>query len=337
MDLIYMNANKEDLGVLLNYELDLAFGADENNFECRIQSSSHCCQAGYYLYIEGTEYGGIIDTIESDTANGEVIYSGRTWHGILGSRVILPLQSGEASTASVTISTSDVVGRYLTISGDANACIGFILNRVGLTSLFKASEAAADAVINGYQFNRYTDAYSGLFKMLSSAGLKLHVKFKDGMVVLSAVSKYDYSDDEEFNSDAVEFHLKKNYQTVNHLICLGSGDLENRTVVHLYADGSGNISQTQTLEGMDEYVSVFDYSSAESESELIKYGKDRLKELWSQDELSIDFDADSEVYDIGDTVGAADNITGITVAADITKKIVTIKNGQTTISYEVGE
>ena len=33
MDLIYTNANRVDQGVLLDYELDLAFGADENNFE----------------------------------------------------------------------------------------------------------------------------------------------------------------------------------------------------------------------------------------------------------------------------------------------------------------
>jgi hypothetical protein len=55
MDLIYMNASKEDVGVLMDYELDLAFGADENNFECRIQANSHCCSAGYYLYYEATE------------------------------------------------------------------------------------------------------------------------------------------------------------------------------------------------------------------------------------------------------------------------------------------
>ncbi len=32
MDLIFTNKNREDIGVLQDYDLDLAFGADENNF-----------------------------------------------------------------------------------------------------------------------------------------------------------------------------------------------------------------------------------------------------------------------------------------------------------------
>ena len=97
MDLIYMNSSKEDLGVLLDYEMDMAFGSGENDFEAKLQAKSHCCKEGYFLYMDGTEYGGIVDNIMSDTANNEVVYSGRTWHGILGSKVILPLQDGEAT------------------------------------------------------------------------------------------------------------------------------------------------------------------------------------------------------------------------------------------------
>lgn len=341
MDLIYTDANRVDLGVLLNYELDLAFGSDENNFECRIQTGSHCCEAGSLLYVEGTEYGGIVDSIESDSENDEVVYRGRTWHGIIGSKVILPLLSSDVSTSSVTVKTTNssgsLEGKYLVISGDANACIAFILSRIGLSAMFSVSEAAAGVNINQYQFSRYTDAYSGIVKMLDSAGLKLHVSFQNGLVVLSAKAKHDYTQDEEFNSDLVQFQMVKRYKTVNHLICLGSGELENRMVVHLYADASGNISQTQTQFDLDEYVDALDYSNAESEEELIKSGKEKLKSLWSTDELSIDFDATEDAYDIGDIVGAMDYVIGITVSATITKKIVTIQSGQTTISYKVGE
>ena len=59
MDLIYMNAAREDVGVLLRHDLDLSFGASENNFECTINKNDHCCEAGYYLYMDGTEYGGM--------------------------------------------------------------------------------------------------------------------------------------------------------------------------------------------------------------------------------------------------------------------------------------
>lgn len=342
MDLIYTDANMIDIGVLLDYQFDLAFGQDENDFECTISTNDHCCDAGYYLHIEGTEYGGIIDNIEVDTEGNRIVYSGRTWHGILGSRIILPLQKDEASSGSVTVKTVDsdgasLVDKYLVISGDANHCIKFILKRLNLSALFTGSEEAADVLIQNFQFNRYTDAYSGLVKMLDSVKMRLHVEYLNGQVVVSAIEKYDYTTDEEFDSSMVELDLKKRFKTVNHLICLGSGELENRMVVHLYADADGNISQTQTQTGMDEYVGVYDFPSVESEEELFSGGVERLKELWQPDELVINMDDTSDFYNVGDRVGATDDITGLSVSGNIQKKIVTIENNQINISYKVGE
>lgn len=321
MDLIYMNADKEDVGVLLDYELDMAFGTDENNFECKIVSASHCCGAGFYLYIEGTEYGGVIDSIRSKSDTKEVVYSGRTWHGVLNSKVLQP-DSGKA---------------YLTVTGEANSVLGRLIERMGLSDLFEASAEDSGVTISNYAMNRYICGYDGIKKMLKTAGAKLRVKFVGGKVILSAKAVYDYSKDEEFDSDQVDFDIIKRYKTVNHLICLGAGELENRTVLHLYADAEGNISHTQTQFGADEYAAVYDYANAESEEQLEADGIEKLNELWETDGLSINFDANAEAYDVGDIVGAVDNITGITVSTDIVKKIVTIQNGRTTISYEVGE
>lgn len=321
MDLIYMNTLKEDVGVILDYELDLAFGKDENNFELCIQAEAHCCEAGYYLYIEGTEYGGVIDGIKSDTETKEVTYLGRTWQGLLNSKIIQP----------------DAGMAYLIVSGEANNVISSLLSRLSLSGLFEASTDNSGLTISGYKMNRYIAGYDGIIKMLKTVNATLRFTFQNGKVILSAVPKHDYTQDEEFNSDQVSFRVKKDYKSVNHLICLGSGELENRTVIHLYADKSGNISRSQTEFGVDEYADVYDYSSVESVEELESSGREKLKELWAQDELSIDFDDTSDAYGLGDIVGAYDNVTKISVAAEIVKKIVTIKNGQITISYEVGE
>lgn len=342
MDLIYMDHSHVDIGVMTDYELDLAFGADENNFECLIPASSHCCQAGYYLYAEGTEYGGIIDTLEVRTEAEEVVYIGRTWHGILGSKIIMPLASSDSSTPYVTIKTEDsngvsLVDKYLVISGDANRCIDFMLSRLGLSDLFTAPETDAGISISSFQFDRFVDGYKGIVKMLSSAGLKPKIRYQDGKVVISAVAQYNYATDEEFDSSMIEMKLKKKFNAVNHLVCLGSGELDQRTVLHLYADENGNISTTQTQFGMNEYTSVYDYSSVESEEELLKQGTEQLKELWEPDEMTIDMGDDSDYYDVGDKVGVTDNITGFSASSTIKKKIVKIKNDYTTISYKVGE
>ena len=316
MDLIYMNSNMEDVGVLQDYEMDLAFGKDENNFECQISAASHCCESGYFLYFEGTEYGGIIDGVESDTASNEVTYSGRTWQGILNAKVLCP-DKGQA---------------YLVVSGEANSVLSSLLSRLSLTGLFTVDTTDSGITISNYQMNRYITGYDGIVKMLNSANAKLNVKFEDKKVILSAVKKQDYSQNEELDSDLMDFRIKKKTRTVNHLVCLGKGELVDRLVVHLYADAKGNVSQKQTLFGIDEYTAVYDYSSVESEEELIASGTEELKSLWMQDEVSADFDADSDAYDVGDVVGAYDNVTGLYISIEIKKKIVTIKNGQITIS-----
>jgi len=349
MDLIFTNADREDQGVLLNYDLDLAFGKSENDFECTLLAEAHCCEPGSLLYVEGTEYGGVIDSVASNSTTKEVVYSGRTWHGILASKVIEPLHEseiqGEDSTFEVdgvTIQTIDNQGNsyaesYLVVSGDANDCLRFILNRCALFPFVVVADEQAGVTINKFKFDRYIDAYSGLMKMLKKAGLKLKIAFKNGQVTVGATAKCDYTAQEEFDSDLIEFKARKNYKTVNHLVCLGTGELAERTVVHLFADEFGNISEEQTLFGFDEITAVYDYPNVESLEELVDSGELYLKQLWATDEMSVDFDASDDIYDIGDIVGAYDNITGLAVAAEIIKKIVTIKNGQTTISYEVGD
>ena len=316
-----MNSNMVDIGVLQDFEMDLAFGANENNFECRVPSSMHCCDAGYYLYIEGTEYGGTVDSIEVVSETQEVIYYGRTWHGILGSKIIIP-DSGSA---------------YLSVSGEVHSVLSTMISRLGLSNLFAVDESSSGVSIRNYQFDRYTDGYTGIVKMLNSVGLRLRIEYKDEMVVLSTAKQYNFATDEEFDPELINMQLKKNIRAVNHLVCLGSGELENRMVIHLYADENGNVSQTQTQFGLQEYAAVYDYSSVESEEELLKQGTEQLKSLWQPDEMVIKLDDASDYYHVGDMVGATDSTTGLSGTATIRKKIVTIQNGLISISYEVGE
>ena len=318
MDLIFTRPNMEDAGVLHSYEFDLAFGSDENNFECVVGKNDHCCGFGSFLYIEGTEYGGIIDGIEIKNSTKEVVYSGRTWHGLLNSKVIEP-DSGQA---------------YLTVAGEVNGIIASLLSRLGLTDLFEASTEDSGLTVKSYQMDRYINGYDGIKKMLKTVGGKLTFTFRGGKVLLSAAEARDYSQDEELDSDVLCLDVLQTANTVNHLICLGSGNLTDRMVRHLYADENGNISQTQTLIGLDERVAVFDYGNAEDEADLLKEGTDRLRELMQQDNLTVDANEVEDPYDIGDIVGASDNITNVRIAVPITKKIVNIKNGIVTIDIK---
>lgn len=319
MDLIYTNAAREDLGVLHDYKLDLAIGEDENDFELRLPVCEHVCSGGSYICIEGTEYGGIVDDIQSNTATQEVVYSGRTWHGLLNSKILEP----------------DAGADYLVLTGDANEVIGTLLDRVGLSELFEASTEDSGLYVNGYQMHRYVAAYDGLRKMLATVAGKLRFTFTGGKVVLSAVPRGEYTQDGELDSDLVDFKARKYFHPVNHLICLGRGELAAREVVHLYVDASGQISKTPTFSGLEERVAVYDYASAESLEELENGGVDRLKELALSDEIEVSLDEEETQLDVQDRVRATDNVTGLTATAEVVKKIVVIERGQATISYKV--
>ena len=320
MDLIYTDENREDLGVLFDYSFDLAFGSSENDFELKTSTANHILKEGYFLYMEGTEYGGVVDNIKVKTESKELIYGGRTYHGILESRIIEP----------------DANEDYLYASGEANEVLAQMIERLQLTDMFKASEEASNITINNYKFNRYVAGYSGIKAMLNSVGAKLHITFKNGYVMLSALPIIDYSKDDEFDTDQIKFDIEKYYHPTNHLICLGKGELAERQVIHLYADAEGNISKTQTQFGLNERTEVYDYSSVESIEELESSGIEKFKELLNDGKVQMQLDASQE-YDIDDIVGAREFVTGITMSKAIVKKIVTINKGIIKVENKVGE
>lgn len=320
MDLIFATDEKIDIGVMQDFTFDLAFGSDENDFELTTDIGNHVCRAGYFIYIENTEYGGIINRIKVQTDSNTLIYKGRTWHGILASKILEP----------------DAGDNYLVCSGEANEVMGMLIERMNLSELFRANVSDSGLTISNYKMNRYVDGYEGIRKMLSSVNAKLKIYFREGFVTLSAETLVDYSQDEEFDSSQVNFSVEKDYKPVNHMICLGQGELKERTVIHLFADIQGDVSYDQSIFGMDEVTGLYENVNAESIEELEKGGMDALKESWNSDSLEINIES-AQSYDVGDIVGAREHITNIFVARPIVKKIVTIKGDIVTTSYKVGK
>ncbi len=320
MDLIYTNSKKVDQGVLNTYTLDLSFGNEENDFEISLGTDEPRLEFGALVYAEGFEYGGIVDAIGSDSTIEAVSYMGRTFHGVLNSKVIEPDEGKD----------------YFTISGDANTVLRNLIKRLNLGGLFVASEATSGINISNYQFNRYCKAYDGIRAMLSSVGAKLKIAWKNRAVQLSAEPIVDYSE-ESIDNDTTDLIVKLYDKKVNHLICLGKGELANREVIHLYVDQFGRIGDTQYYTGLDEITEIYDNNGAESSDELRSGGIEYLTELRSVDSASISLPvAETSVYDIGDIVGAADINSGIKTAAAVTQKIVRITNGAVNIEYKIG-
>ena len=298
-----------------DFTLDVAFGADENALTLTVEEKS-APEAGQLVYIDATEYGGVIDQVKRGSgrgATGTVECKGRTWHGILAGRRLSP-DSGSG---------------YLTVNGKAGDVLTSLIARMGLESLFKA--ASDDSTVS-YTFERFCDGYSGLMALAKANGRKLSMRRMDGYIELSMPPIVDYAN--KVDSDLLDFTITSVHRCVNHLLCAGTGQLANRAIVHFYADENGNVSHKQTLFGIDEICALYDYSNA-SASELETEGKKKLLEYQTSGTVEVDAHEDMDV-DVGDIISARDNSTGTTVTATVSKKVVKVERGVATYSYEVG-
>ena len=311
--LIYTDKYHVDVGAIQTFEMDLAFGADEQDFE--IAFSKPELTGGELLYIDGTEYGGIIDAVTHSTETESAIYKGRTWHGMLAGKIVKP-PSGQ---------------NYYTLSGDANACIRSLLTKVGLSSVLTGRTANAGITVN-YQFERFCNAYDGLLKMLASANAVLRIERHDGITELWAEPRTTITD--EADSDLMDFAITDSVRVPNHLVCAGEGELQERVVVDLYADSSGNVSQTQTFTGVDEIAVLYSYNNAD-QTELVKEGTKELKsyQLGGGADLQVNSKGD---WHVGDSIQVRDNKSGTVITSTINKKIVKVVDGVLSVDYEVG-
>ena len=317
--LIATKSDFTDACAIQSFTLDMVIGYDKQDFSATFEPVDNV-GGGSLLYFDGTEYGGIVDDVTYDTETNLAQYHGRTWDGILTAKIIMP-PDGAA---------------YRTVSGEANAVLASLVTLLDIGDVFVASTDDSEITITSYQFDRFTDAYTGITKMLKSVGAKLVMHREAGYTVLEAKAAQTISD--EADSDLMNFTLTENHRVINHLVCAGSGELEERIIVHLYANGSGVVSTTQTYTGADEIAELYDYPNAEDATELTEEGTKRLKEYQVFGAVDITRVGRGE-WDVGDSLEARDSVTGTTVTAPITGKTVKVSNStnwQLQVDYVVG-
>ena len=315
MVLVVHDPERGDLRELLDFELDLAFGSDENAFELTCAEGLAPAE-GQVVFVDGSEYGGVVDETSYDAgrdATGTVTCKGRTWHGVLAGKRLLP----------------DEGSARLSVDGKAGEVLTSLIGRMGLDGLFSA--AADDSQVS-HTFERFCDGYSGLKALAKANGRKVAMRRKGGKVEISLPPAVDYAS--KVDSDLLDFTLTSVHRCVNHLVCAGTGELEDRAGVHFYADSAGNVSHTQSLFGVDEICALYDYSNADEEK-LEEEGKKKLQEYQTQGSVEVEAHDDIDV-DVGDVISARDNAHGRTVTATVAKKIVKVSRGVATFSYEVG-
>lgn len=330
MDFVIADKNRMELGYLPNdveMDLDLSEKTDNregcNDAELTVKENFRNIDFGNYIFLDGTEYGGRILDLKRNTASATAVWYVDSWRRMLGQAVIEP-PDGMA---------------YMEVTNkEANTVISeVILNR--FDNIFTVPNEASGIMLSG-KFDRYTSVLDGLTKLLKAHDARLKIKAVKGgsgqafSVQLEAVPIVDYSEEIEYSQDnRVDLSIRDYRRGINHLICLGTGELEERMVRHLYIQNDGSIASAKFYTGIDERTEIFDYPNAEDEDELLEAGKERLKETANYKKLEMSVhDLD---LDIGDIVAGRDRVTGTYMKEPIVKKILKIKNGKSSISYKV--
>lgn len=305
-------------------EADMDIG-NTNDFEVTIAVSDYDTERMGYrcrIFAPGTEYGGIIGDIESISGTRKVALRGRTWRGMLQYKVVEPPAGQD----------------HLVLSGELNTAIRTLIgDRFG--DLMIIPEVDTGITIKSWQVDRYVTLYDALQKLVSNYGCRLQIQYVQpegleyGYVTVQAVPIVDYSEQLEYSQEeGIYVKVRDCRNGVNHLVCVGEGEKQDRVVLHLYVQKNGAIGKKQYYTGLNEISAVYNYSSAEADK-LEEDGTKRLKELqnYKKCEMTID-NADLE---IGDIVAGYDAVTNTQVIKPVIQKILKIQDGKITIDYSV--
>lgn len=323
---ILTDASGKELGYLDKIEADFEVG-EKNDFEIRINVEDWNPDITFdcLAYIQETEFGGFIEEIESSTHENAIYARGLTWRGLLTKKIIEPPSGSD----------------YRYESGYVEDITRNLLKEFGIDGFFKVKNNAGSKKVTFYKIDRYTPLLNGLEKLLYYAGCKLVLKYTkpspdQGYVELAIDKIKDYSSEMELSQDcALDFTANEKRNGVNHLICLGKGELKDRIVKHVYVQQNGTFGETKYYTGLQEIADVYDYPSA-TESELLTEGKKRLRELMDSKTFKPEIKEDIEQeFEIGDIIAGRDYITGITVSKQVVGKIYTYKDGQEKIDYKI--
>ena len=282
----------------ISFECEVGTGDASNDFELR---GYDVFRGG--VYIPGTEYGGLIECPEDTTGEELHTYKGWTWRGLLTQAVVSP-PDGED---------------YYTASGDLHEIIsGLVTDR--FSGLFTVP-GELTGVTAEFQADRYCTVHEALTDLCEENGYKLVIEaYKSDTVKVELRAEPITTIAGTYNEDnRLSLTFSDNRMGINHLICMGSGELKDRQRVDLYVDQNGNIGTTKYHTGLYEREQYFDYPNAESLAELTKQGKKRLKEVMSKKTLQINRIQDVEM-DIGDIVTGKHTVSGTGGSAPIDRK-----------------
>ena len=168
MDLIYTDSNKKELGVLKGFSVDFDT-SDKKDYELVVGINNNVLVAKGYWYINGTEYGGKVDSLEVNTDTQEIKYKGRNYRGILCEKIIEPPTGQD----------------HKIMSGNLQTITQALINEAGLAGLYVADKSPID--VSEHKFNRYITTYEGILSLGYRYNVIPRFKVVDGLCHIQSV------------------------------------------------------------------------------------------------------------------------------------------------------
>lgn len=311
---------------LENASVDAELNSGERDFQITLATADFDERMTYgcRMFVDGTEIGGMLGSLTTDTSAEIFSWHGITWRGLMAEKVIEPPKGQD----------------YRIVNGELNNILRELIEPE-FGSVFIVPKVDTGMTVVNYQFARYCTLLDGVTDMLEEVGYRLNIRYNEGEpnqtghVEVKAVPIVDYSDEIELSRDSrLNFQMQDKRNGVNHLIVLGKGELKDRSVLHLYVQEDGTIGDTQYYTGIHEIVRVYDNSSAD-DSELRTEGIKQLKELANKKIFQMDVESLEMEVSIGDIVGGRDHITGMYMAKPIENIIIKIENGNIKKEYRM--
>ena len=327
---ILADPNRKELGSIQNANVTVDLNGNRN-FSVQIARSNWIPELtfSYFIYIPGTEYGGIIGQVLTDTTLDYVELKGHSWRGRLAKKVIEPPAGQD----------------YKKVSGELHTVMKELIEPAfggneGNVPLFFVSEEDTGVTVSNYQFDRYCTLLDGVTKMLKSKGYRLQLTFQraageQGKLFIEAVPIVDYSAEIELSEYCqLNYTMEDIRDGVNHLVVTGKGELQDRNVLHLYVQKNGSIGKTQYYTGLDEIAEVYENTSTETD-ELEETSREKLQELMNKQTFKMDVASLGLDVNIGDIVGGRDYLTGMYMSKPVENITYSITNGTESKVYKL--
>lgn len=323
MNIAYTNDSMSAVGYLDFVGFDTSIGNSGNQVKLKLHASQKTELAkGSLIFSPETEYGGIVQDIQSKLeTDGQryVYYSGPSWTGRLQQRIIKPPAGQD----------------HYHMEGEANSELNALMEYLDLDYLFEAPDTDSGIELD-IDLERFADGYSALRQVATEYDCRLSTVYSNAAkkVVLQFIKRETHGN---YTSDNSPITVTVG-SAVNHLVCAGQGELQNRVVLDLYIGADGEVQNTPYYTGNQEIVSLYENTSADA-AKLREEGTKNLQELQNVNQVGISVDDGSEdLYALDDVIAGIDPVTGIQASSTIAKKVVSVDyRGFESYRYEAAE